>query len=68
MLKANGGGAAASLPTALLSTDTDPVMNALATPHGTQWRRIVLWGVLLAGTALLAAMVWLLMRRREPVT
>ena len=66
LVKANGGDKGASLPTASLAADADPVMNALASEQGPSWRRLALWGVLLAGTALLAAMVWLLMRRREP--
>lgn len=65
LIKANGGGTAAALPYAGVARQADPVIATLAIEHSPSWRRIALWAVLLLGTALLAAMVWMLMRRRE---
>lgn len=66
LLQTNGSRAAA-VPVATVPPEADPRIAVLAAHQGTPWRRIVLWSVLLAATALLATMVWLLMRRREPV-
>lgn len=55
-----------NLPSASVAPEADPVVEVLAAEHGLPWRKVALWAVLLAATALLAAMVWLLMRRREP--
>ena len=65
LLQANGANASAALPLATTAREADPTVQAIAPEHGTPWRRVVLWGVLLAATALLAGMVWLLMRRRS---
>lgn len=60
------GAATANLPSASVAPAADPVVEVLVAEQGFPWRRVALWAVLLAATALLAAMVWLLMRRREP--
>jgi hypothetical protein len=67
LTKASGLQVTADLPTATITAAPDPVVQVSASQQGTPWGRITLWLVLLAGTALLAGMVWLLMRRREPV-
>ncbi|TVV74718.1 DUF3999 family protein [Sphingomonas solaris] len=59
-----GPAADAALPAATTAPAADPVV-AAAAPDATAARRgMVLWAVLLAGTALLGAMVWWLMRQR----
>jgi hypothetical protein len=59
------GVAPSAAPLATIAGAADPVVAALAADEGTPWRRWTLWAVLLAGTALLAAMVWLLVRNRD---
>jgi hypothetical protein len=66
LLQANGSSANASLPLAATPTGPDPVLTLAPPQQGMMWRRVALWGVLLAATALLATLVWLLVRRREP--
>jgi uncharacterized membrane protein len=66
-LQQANGASAAAVPLATVPSEADPVVRVLAVDQGTPWRRAMLWGVLLVGTILLAGMVWLLMRRREPV-
>lgn len=59
------GVAPSAAPAASVASEADPVVAALVADEGTPWRRWALWGVLLAGTGLLAGMVWLLVRRRD---
>lgn len=65
-LRQANGSTTSSPPLVRMPDAADPVVSMLAVHEGPSWRRMALWAVLLAGTALLAAMVWLLTRRREP--
>jgi hypothetical protein len=68
LLRTGTSGVTNTLPLATTAGEADPVVAVLAPPHGTPWRRVALWGVLLAGTALLAGMVWMLLHRRDVTT
>jgi hypothetical protein len=66
LMQASGSGVATP-PMAQTAGQADSVVVTTGQrDEGTPWRRVALWGVLLAGTALLAAMVWQLARRRQP--